>query len=326
VALMEGIAAIGATAIVGTTLWLLAARSAGRASAPRATPGWTPRSVLEAAFLVGGPRRVVDTVISTMHEDGRVQVIPHGRLQVLRPVAANDVEGAVLAACGPEWQAELKQVRAAAMRSPAVQEIGDGLAAHGLLYRPDSIRHWRLAARAHRLTCLFTCFAVFGSAFVTRQATGPGGGPEVFTIVPVFIGAVVAAIIGQFLAPGGRLTTAGKGAVARLRRRNPWVPKRTAARGPAVPALVAIGGAEVLTPGPLRDELTTSAAVAGGGQGVFGGSGSESSSSSSPPDPGEATWCGSSGGGGGGCGASSCGGSGGGGGSSCGGGGGGGGG
>jgi uncharacterized protein (TIGR04222 family) len=314
---MEVIGAIGVVAIIGTTLWLLAAGSAGRASAPRATPGWTPQSVLEAAFLVGGPRRVVDTVISTMHEDQRVQVIPHGQLQVLRPVAANSVEGAVLAACGTEWQADLKEVRATAMRSPAVQEIGDGLAAHGLLYRPDSIRRWRFAARAQRLTCLFTCFALFGLAFVTRQATGPRGGPDAFTIVPVFIGAILAAIIGQILAPSGRLTTAGKRAVARLRRSNPWVPKRTAARGPAVPALVAIGGAEALTPGPLRDELMASAA-AGAGRG-----GSSSPTGSSPSDPGGATWCGSSGdGGGGGCGASSCGGgSGGGGGSSCGGGG-----
>jgi len=329
---MEGIVAIAVIAIVGTTLWLLAARSAGRASAPRATPGWTPQSVLEAAFLVGGPRRVVDTVISTMHEDGRMQVIPHGRLQVLRPVAANSVEGAVLAACGPEWEAELKEVRATAMCSPAVQEIGDGLAALGLLYRPDSIRPWQLAARAQRLTCLVTCFALFASAFVTRQATGPGGGPGAFTVVPLFIGAVVTAIIGQFLAPRGRLTTAGKRAVARLRQSNPWVPERIAASGPAVPALVAIGGAEVLTPGPLRDELMASVAVAGTGRGSFGGSGSSSSSGSSPSDPGEATWCGSSDSGGGGCGAStcggsggsSCGGSGGGGGSSCGGGGGGG--
>ena len=320
---MEVIAAIGATAIVGTTLWLLAAGIAGRTSAPRATPGWTPQSVLEAAFLVGGPRRVVDTVISTMHEDERVQVIPYGQLQVLRPVAANSVESAVLAACGPEWQADLKEVRAAAMRSPAVQEIGDGLAAHDLLYRPDSIRHWRLAARVQRSTCYFTGFALIGSTIIISQATGPGGVPDVFTIFPVFFGAIVASIIGQLLAPSGRLTKAGKSAVAQLRRSNPWVPKDTAAWGPAVPALVAIGGAGVLTPGPLRDELMASVAVAGAGRGFFGGSGSSFSSSSSPSDPGGATWCGSSGGGGGGgCGASSCGGgSGGGGGSSCGGGG-----
>lgn len=317
---MGVITAIGATAIVGTTLWLLVAGIAGQASAPRATPGWSPRSVLEAAFLVGGPSRVVDTVLSTMHEDGRVQVIPHGRLQVLRPRAANGIEGAVLAACGPEWEADLKEVRALAMRSPAVQEIGDGLAAHGLLHRPDSIRNWRLAARVQRTTCFLTGFALFGSAFLTRQATGPGGGSDAFTIVPVFIGVVVAAIIGQFLAPRGRLTKAGKNAVAQLRRSNPWVPRGTAVRGPAVPALVAVGGVAVLTPGPLRDELM--AGVAGGGR----GSGSSSSPDSSASDPGGAAWCGSSPGGCGGgssCGASSCGGSSGGGGSSCGGGGGG---
>jgi hypothetical protein len=191
------------------------------------------------------------------------------------------------------------------------------LAAHGLLYRPDSIRHWRLAARVQRSTCLLTFFALIGSTIVMSQATGPGGVSGMFTIFPVFFGAIVASIIGRLLAPSGRLTKAGKSAVAQLRRSNPWVPKGTAAWGPAVPALVAIGGAGVLTPGPLRDELMAS----GAGRG-FGGSGS--SAGSPPSDPGGAAWCGSSsggcGGGGSGCGASSCGGgSGGGGGSSCGG-------
>jgi uncharacterized protein (TIGR04222 family) len=313
---MELIAPIGgAAAIVGTTLWLLAAGIAGRTSAPRATPGWTPQSVLEAAFLVGGPRRVVDTVISSMHEDERMQIIPPKRLQVLRPVAANSVEGAVLAAFGPKWQADLKVLRAVAMRSAAVQEIGDGLAAHGLLYRPDSIRHWRLAARVQHSTCYVTCFALIGSFFIMGMFTGPGEMPNVIPTFAVFFGAMGALLIGWLLAPRGRLTKAGKRTVARLRRSNPWAPKGAAASGPAVPALVAIGGAGVLTPGPLRDELMAGAA----GRGFFGGSGSSSSSSSSPSDSGGATWCGSSGGG---CGASSCGGgSGGGGGSSCGGGG-----
>jgi uncharacterized protein (TIGR04222 family) len=319
---MGAIGAIGTTAIIATTLWLLAARSAGRASAQRATPGWRPQSVLEAAFLVGGPRRVVDTVISTMHEDERVRVIPKARLQVLRPVAANGVESAVLAACGPEWEADLKEVRAAVMRSPAVQEIGDGLAAHGLLYRPDSIRHWRLAARVQRRTCFFTGFVLIGSTFITMgQATGRIG--DAFTIFPVFFGAIVATIIGQMLAPRGRLTEAGNSALAQLRQSNPWVPEGTAPLGPAVPALVAIGGAGVLTPGPLRDELMARVAVAGAGRGI--GSGSSFSSVSSASDPGGAAWCGSSSGGccgGSSCGASSCGGSSGGGGSSCGGGGG----
>jgi uncharacterized protein (TIGR04222 family) len=312
---LDVIAAIGATAIAGTTLWLLAAGIAGRSSAPRAMPGWTPQSVLEAAFLIGGPRRVVDTVISTMHEDGRVLVMPHGRLRVVRP-AANSVESAVFVACGRELQADLKEIRAAIMRSPEVQEIGDGLAARGLLYRPDSIRHWRLAARVQNSTCYFTCFALIGSIFIMGQVNVPGEGPNVTPVFAVFFGAMVASLIGGLLAPSGRLTTAGKSVVARLRRSNPWVPKRTAASGPAVPALVAIGGAEVLAPGTLRDELMAGVAVAGGGRGFFG-PGSSSGTSSS--DSGGAAWCGSSGGGGG-CGASSCGGSGGGGGLSCGGG------
>jgi uncharacterized protein (TIGR04222 family) len=289
---MGTLGAIGVVAIIVTTLCLLAARSACRASTPRATPGWTAKSVYEAAFLVGGPRRVVDTVITTMHEDQRVQVTPHGRLQVLRPVAANDIEGAVLAACGPEWQADLRQVRDAVMRSSAVQEIGDELAAHGLLHRPDSIRYWRLAAKVQRSTCLITCFAMLATFLMSRPTAHDGG-----ATFAVFCGAIVASIIGQSLAPHGRLTEAGQNAVAQLRRSNPWVPAGTPPRGPAVPALVAIIGVEVLASGPLRDELMASAAGAGG------------PSDPSHSDPGGAAWCGSSGGGcGGGSGGSSSGG------------------
>jgi uncharacterized protein (TIGR04222 family) len=322
VVLMQTVVAIGGVlAIVVTTLWLVVARIACRSAVPRATPGWTPQSVLEVAFLVGGPRRVVDTVISVMHEDERAQVVADQRLRVLRPVAANAVEREVIAACSPGWEGDLGQVRAAVMRSPAVQEIGNGLAARGLLHAPDSSRHWRLAAKAQRWACVLTCIGLVAVNVVADRSAGEF---EPVGVISVFVAAVVAAMIGRLLAPRGRITAAGKGAVARLRRSNPWIREGAEASGPAVSALVAIGGPRLLAPGPLRDELVASASASRRR--------ATDSSGTSYYVPGEVAWCGSAGGGGSGCGASTCGGSGGGsscggsggGGSSCGGGGGGG--
>jgi uncharacterized protein (TIGR04222 family) len=315
VALMQAAVAIGGVlAIVVSTLGLVVARIASRSAAPRATPGWTPQSVLEAAFLVGGPCRVVDTVISVMHEDERAQVVADQRVRVLRPVAANAVEREVIAACSPGWEGDLGQVRAAVMRSPAVQEIGNGLAVRGLLHSPDLSRHWRLAAKVQRWACVLTCIGLF--AAIAFSSGRSGAGFEPISLISVFVAAVVAAMIGQLLAPRGRLTPAGKDAVARLRRSNPWIREGAEASGSSVSALVAIGGPRLLAPGPLRDELVASGAGAGKRRG-------SDSSGTYFATPGEVAWCGSADGGGSGCGASSCGGSGGGG-SSCGGGGGGG--
>ncbi|NGN69482.1 TIGR04222 domain-containing membrane protein, partial [Streptomyces sp. A7024] len=292
------LAAAAVVAIAASTGWLVVAAARGRRTAPPATPGWLPETALEAAFLAGGPRRVVDTAISTMHADGRLQLDHYGHLQVDRPVAHHPVEGAVLTACGPQWGADLEVVREGAMRSPAVQALGDGLAAQGILYRPEAVKPWQDAARVQRWACIGSFMVLFLVTFVTADP----GDSNFFSVFPVFFVAVLAAGLGQSMAPRGRLTKAGWSALAQLHRHNPWAPAGTQPYGPALPGLVAVGGVAALAAGPLKDALK--AAAAGGGK----SSGSAASYAGWSATDSGAAWCGSSGGGGSGCGGSSCGG------------------
>lgn len=94
----------------------------------------------EAAFLSGGPARVVDTALTRMHADGRLAVGGPGIVAVQRDEARDAVERAVLQELAGAPSGALHTLREAVMRHPAVQEIGDGLAARGLLVAPGESR------------------------------------------------------------------------------------------------------------------------------------------------------------------------------------------
>ncbi|MGG7570860.1 TIGR04222 domain-containing membrane protein [Streptomyces sirii] len=90
-------------------------------------------NVWEAAFLAGGPGRVVDAAVAGMHEDGLLAVGGPGVVTVRGAAARDAVEAAVVDAVLRTPGGALAAVRIEAMRSPAVQGVGDRLAARGLL-------------------------------------------------------------------------------------------------------------------------------------------------------------------------------------------------
>ncbi|MFE0652680.1 TIGR04222 domain-containing membrane protein [Streptomyces sp. NPDC059534] len=94
----------------------------------------------EAAFLTGGPARVVDTALAGLQADGRIAIGGPGIVAVVRPTAHDPVERAVLHEHAAAPHGALHHLRLAVMRHPAVQEIGDGLAGRGLLVDPASRR------------------------------------------------------------------------------------------------------------------------------------------------------------------------------------------
>ncbi|MCX9190691.1 hypothetical protein C3Y87_04540 [Carbonactinospora thermoautotrophica] len=103
--------------------------------------------VLESAFLAGGPRRVVDTVLVAMVWEGRLRASRNGTLSAVIYAPRNPVEAAVHAALGPGNLRQVAAVRAEVMRHPAVQGIGDRLAALGLLHRREDSWWARLLGR-----------------------------------------------------------------------------------------------------------------------------------------------------------------------------------
>ncbi|MEV0094612.1 TIGR04222 domain-containing membrane protein [Streptomyces sp. NPDC050738] len=295
------IGASSAALITGVT------RSRGRVAGSAATV----HDAMEAAFLSGGPARVTDSALAALAEDGRITVGGPGIVAVARPSAREPVERAVLAALAEAPSGALHLLRFAVMRSPAVQEIGDGLAARGLMAEPGAGRGWAVWGGVQAVVC----FLGFPLAMLLTFATfftsdGEIGVPFIIKVVPAVFGGIV---VGMVFASRARrrVTGGGKDALAAY--------GRTHALDPSAAVRVALHGLRAL-PDPLLQAQLIAAARMGSGPGRRGRTTSASSSSSSSSsfyDPAvtAAVWCGAPGSGGSGCGSSS-----GGGGSSCGGG------
>ncbi|KOX31582.1 TIGR04222 domain-containing membrane protein, partial [Streptomyces sp. NRRL F-6491] len=259
----------------------------------------------EAAFLNGGPARVVDSALAALRADGRIAVGGPGIVAVVRPTARDLVERAVLQEHAAAPHGALHHLRLAVMRHPAVQEIGDGLAERGLLVDP-----------ATRRATTRWCAAVGGTAFllfpvsvfltiVDFTASEGMSVPFVVKVVPALFVVGITALVCASVA-AGRITPAGRRAVAAYGRE----------RGHLADAgdLVAVHGLRALPDPVLREQLLAAARVngpRGSGRGGRAGAGAGHHHSSSGADAlGVVTvWCadsGSCGGGGGGGGGSSC--------------------
>lgn len=111
----------------------------------RGGPSGPLRDVHEAAFLAGGPGRVADTALAAMHLDGRIVIGGPGVVAVVHRVAHDPVERAVLDSHAAAPSGSLRALRLAVMTHPAVQELGDDLAARGLVSLPGprrTLRRW----------------------------------------------------------------------------------------------------------------------------------------------------------------------------------------
>ncbi|MFG3404971.1 TIGR04222 domain-containing membrane protein [Streptomyces sp. NPDC048142] len=118
-----------------SSVGLVVGAARGRARRPRPAPGAALHDLYEAAFLNGGPARVVDTALAALHADGRLVVGGPGIVGARRARANDLVERAVFQELAAAPSGALHGLRDAVMRHPAVQEIGDGLAA-GCSCRP----------------------------------------------------------------------------------------------------------------------------------------------------------------------------------------------
>ncbi|MFF1421206.1 TIGR04222 domain-containing membrane protein [Streptomyces sp. NPDC058280] len=300
--------------------------------------GGRVHDVMEAAFLAGGPGRVVDAALAEMHADGRLTVGGPGIVAVRRAVARHPVEEAVLQEHAAAPSGALHTLRLAVMRGPTVQQVGDALAARGLLTPRAEARTWQRWSALQTGLCVVglpLSFALSVSASFDDPSPGSGGPLSFTVIISMVVGVIVGRICGWLAKQ--RITKGGGQALREFQLAHPYVtPVHLVAAGGllALPDPVLRGQLQVagrLRPG--RDFSAapyTAAAVVvtwcsgaqpGSGTGC-GGAGSGCGASSGGGGSTGGGGGGSCGGGGGG--GSSCGGSGGGGGSSCGGGGGGG--
>ncbi|WP_367045754.1 TIGR04222 domain-containing membrane protein [Streptomyces sp. Je 1-332] len=275
---------------------------------------------LEAAFLAGGPSRVADAAIASLHEDGRLVVAFPGIVAIQSAEARNAVEGAALQAHAAAPSGALHWLRIGVMRSPAVQAIGDTMARRGLMVRPEVLDRLRRRKILHNVLTFAGFFLVIG-VIAVEDGDSPSWDPVSVSTIALTVAWVVGSLTGLLCgrATRTRVTALGRTALAEYRAAGAHV--SGAAHRVAVEGLVGVldpdlraqlQAAHRVRPG--RTSATSSTYASSGTTIAWCGGGSSACGGSS---------CGSSGGGGcGGGSSSSCGGGGGGGG--CGGGGGGG--
>lgn len=304
VAVLYGVIGAATVAVVLGTV-----RSRSRSG----TAGGRVHDMLEAAFLAGGPGRVADTVICGMHADGRVAVGAPGVLAVLRPVARDPAEQALLDVHARFPHGALPPLRAALMRSPAVQQIGDRLAARGMLVPPAVARRWNRAGKA-LLVSVWLCFAtVFVTDVIRAQDVSPTDGSGLPLFLQLLPALLVSSVAGGRCARVSRrrITRAGRRALAAYTRTTsfaepdpgdmPWrrrpEPADPAPAGAAV--VVALGGAAALDDLVLRDQLlqaqrTTATSAVPGTSPITdpGALPSVDGGFADPEDPSEPAWCG----------------------------------
>ncbi|MFE9741453.1 TIGR04222 domain-containing membrane protein [Streptomyces sp. NPDC006477] len=178
----------------------------------RGGPGGPVHDRYEVAFLNGGPARVVDSALAGLHWDGRIAVGGPGIVGVVRPVAHDPVERAVFEAHAAAPHGALHHLRLAVMRHPAVQEVGDGLAARGLVVSPATRRTTALWCAALG----FTAFVLFPVSVVLTVldlvSTGGSSVPFVFAVLPALLACGVTAIVCGALS-SGQVTAAGRNAL-----------------------------------------------------------------------------------------------------------------
>ncbi|MFI1016332.1 TIGR04222 domain-containing membrane protein [Streptomyces sp. NPDC020965] len=269
-------------------------------------------SMYEAAFLAGGPGRVVDTAVTALHKADVLRIGGPGVVAARQdhgaaPADRHPVETEVLRALAAAPNGSLSMLRNEVMRTSVVQDIGDALAARGLLL-PGGSRA-RLADRG-LLQGVFSIIALplsIPPTVLSEVLDWPRFGvPFIFLILPALVASGWTGFLVHTRATR-RITTSGRRAL------RAWATPAVLQGAPE--ALVAAKGPRAASDAALRPVLVAATAPF-----IY-------IAASSGSDGGTAIWCGSSSnwggsgsGSGGSGGGSSCGG--GGGGSSCGGGGG----
>jgi hypothetical protein len=93
----------------------------------------------DIAYLAGGVRRMAETALVAVVEDGRVRAEPTGELAVVDPRRRHPVEAAVLDLIGPRPRRSAGTVRWRAVHDERLTATADRLVAAGLLRGP---RRW----------------------------------------------------------------------------------------------------------------------------------------------------------------------------------------
>ncbi|MEU5979350.1 TIGR04222 domain-containing membrane protein [Streptomyces sp. NPDC047315] len=211
--------------VVGVlTVWLVVEASVSRRHRRRGMVkggGTRVDDVYEAAFLSGGPLRVVDAALVELVADERVKLAEPGIVSVVRAEARDAVEQAVLDAAESAPNGSLSALRHTAARSATIQSLGHRLAGQGLMVTPTrdrrTLRIWALTQKTVFLFALFASFVLTAANYDYDLPVVTG--PFVLHVGPMLlVGAVVAGVVRSKVR--SRTTKAGLKALADHRERN----------------------------------------------------------------------------------------------------------
>ncbi|MGZ2355976.1 TIGR04222 domain-containing membrane protein [Streptomyces sp. 372A] len=163
-------------------LCLAGARAARR---PASATGGRGRqlTLYEAAFLAGGPGRVADLALVSMHVRRRLLLAHTGWATVVDPEGRDEMERTVIRAIGPEGQSPIAPVRASAAAADAVRAVADRLVAAGLAVpRGADVAS---AVRAVRGAALLV--AALGAAALLAPDGGGAGPMPVWFALPLVL-------------------------------------------------------------------------------------------------------------------------------------------
>ncbi|MFE6701157.1 TIGR04222 domain-containing membrane protein [Streptomyces sp. NPDC057718] len=215
---MNTIALLATLAVVVSSVLLVVKAVVERSRRPSPGSGVTLHDLYEVAFLNGGPARVVDTALTALHADGRLVVGGPGIVAVQRAQANDPVERAVLQELAAAPNGALHSLREAVMRHPAVQEVGDGLAARGLLVPPHRLRPLRRWGLTQGIACMIALPLSLLLTFV-QFATDDSLDFSVPFIMKMLPAIVIGSFTGLIVAnsSAGRLTASGRHAAQTFR-------------------------------------------------------------------------------------------------------------
>ncbi|WP_329161031.1 TIGR04222 domain-containing membrane protein [Streptomyces anulatus] len=215
---MNVLALLATLAVVVSSVLLIVKAVGERSRRPSPGPGVALHDLYEVAFLNGGPARVVDTALTALHADGRLAVGGPGIVAVLRAQANDPVERAVFQELAAAPNGALHVLREAVMRHPAVQEVGDGLAARGLLVPPHRLRPLRQWGLTQGIACLIALPLSLLLTFV-QFATDDSLDFSVPFIMKMLPAIVIGSFTGMIVAnsSAGRLTASGRHAAQSFR-------------------------------------------------------------------------------------------------------------
>ncbi|MFD8688790.1 TIGR04222 domain-containing membrane protein [Streptomyces sp. NPDC059651] len=169
----------GAAVISCVRLCLAAARLApppdGSPRESRRAGGGPELTLYETAFLAGGPHRVADLALVTMHLRRRLLLAHTGWATVVDPDGRDEVERTVIRAIGPQGQSPIPPVRSAAAAADAVRALADRLVAAGLALPGGAGTDVVAAVRAVRGAALLVAAMGTAALLTPGREQGPDG-------------------------------------------------------------------------------------------------------------------------------------------------------